>query len=391
MVTIQTADNALKSFYLDAVSEALDMKTNPFLAQVQRTTSDVVGKDVRKLVKVGVTGGVGAGSETGDLPTASASDYVQFVAPLKNLYGTIEISDKAVRASANNEGAFVNLLNDEMQTLLKTASFNFGRMLFGNGTGVMAIVEAVGAKNTLTLSSVKGLVEGMVIEICDPMMDVVNDCKNMKIIEIDRAAKKIKVSHTTTLNDGILPPGSYVVIQGSGNHEITGIDALFDEDTEEVYGVSKERAVMKAYMQEDVGDITENIIQKAIDDIEENSGSRVNFMICSWGVRRAILDYYRQNNMKLPTMEVNGFTAIDFNGIPLVTDRFCPDGTLYLLNTDDFKVHQLCDWQWLEGEDGKVLKQIPGKPVYTATLVKYAELICSRPCGQGKLTGITEA
>ena len=132
------------------------------------------------------------------------------------------------------------------------------------------------------------------------------------------------------------------------------------------------------------------IIQKAIDDIEENSGSRVNFMICSLGVRRAILDYYRQNNIKPLTMEVNGFTAIDFNGVPIVTDRFCPEGTLYLLNTDDFKLHQLCDWQWLEGEDGKILKQIPGKPVYTATLVKYAELICARPCGQGKLDGINE-
>ena len=90
MVTIQTADNALKSFYLDAVTEALDTKANPLLAQIQHTTSDVVGKDVRKLVKVGLNGGIGAGSETGDLPTASASDYVQFTATLKNLYGTIE-------------------------------------------------------------------------------------------------------------------------------------------------------------------------------------------------------------------------------------------------------------------------------------------------------------
>ncbi|MFQ7078746.1 MAG: hypothetical protein ACLRSW_12850 [Christensenellaceae bacterium] len=29
----------------------------------------------------------------------------------ENLYGTIEISDKALRASANSEGAFVSLLN----------------------------------------------------------------------------------------------------------------------------------------------------------------------------------------------------------------------------------------------------------------------------------------
>ena len=124
MITIETADNALKSFYLDAVTEALDMKTNPLLAQFQRSTADVVGKDVRKIIRYGLNGGISAGSETGDLPASSPAERVQFVSTLKNLYGTIEISDKALRASANNEGAFVNLLNDEMQSLIKSASFN---------------------------------------------------------------------------------------------------------------------------------------------------------------------------------------------------------------------------------------------------------------------------
>ena len=54
MVTLQTADNALKSFYLDAVTDALDMKANPFLAQIQRTSANVVGKDIKKLVRLGV-------------------------------------------------------------------------------------------------------------------------------------------------------------------------------------------------------------------------------------------------------------------------------------------------------------------------------------------------
>ena len=223
-----------------------------------------------------------------------------------------------------------------------------------------------------------------------PSFEAVEDAKGARVLTVDKVTGKVKVSSTAKLDSSMLPPGSYVMIQGSANNEITGLEALFSEDIETLYGVDKEESVMKAYMQEDVGEITENIIQKAVDDIEENSGSRVNFMICSWGVRRAILDYYRQNNIKPATVEIGGVTAIDFNGIPIVTDRFCPNGTLYLLNTDDFKLHQLCDWQWLEGEDGKVLKQIPGKPVYTATLVKYAELICSRPCGQGKLSGITE-
>ena len=85
-----------------------------------------------------------------------------------------------------------------------------------------------------------------------------------------------------------------------------------------------------------------------------------------------------------------GYTAMSYNGIPVVADRFCPDGTMYLLNTKDFKLHQLCDWEWLEGEDGKILKQNAHEAVYSATLVKYAELLCDRPNGQGMLSGITE-
>ena len=64
------------------------------------------------------------------------------------------------------------------------------------------------------------------------------------------------------------------------------------------------------------------------------------------------------------------------------------DGTMYLLDTSAFKLHQLCDWRYLENENGKILRQTQGKPTYTATLVKYCDLICSRPNGQAKLTGI---
>ncbi|MBR2647133.1 MAG: phage major capsid protein [Clostridia bacterium] len=388
MITIQTADNALKSFYLDAVAEALNTKTNPLLAQIEKTTADVTGKDVRKAVKIGINGGIGAGSETGDLPTASANDYVQFVATLKNLYGTIEISDKALRASANNEGAFVNLLNEEMQSLIKSASFNFGRMLFGDGSGKVATVNSVADNNVLYVDNVNGLAEGMIVDFYSSTGEALEDVRELKILAVDREAKSIKMSGAS-LSTIDIPIGSGVYVQSSFGHEITGLGALFSN--KDIYGVSRTKSVMKPYAQENVGAITEEIIQKAIDTIEENSGSKVNFIVCSWGVKRALVAYCRANNIALPTVEVNGYKALEFNGIPVMADRFCPKGTMYLLNTDDFKLHQLCDWQWLEGEDGKILKQIPGKPVYTATLVKYAELMCERPCGQGRLIEIDEA
>ena len=72
----------------------------------------------------------------------------------------------------------------------------------------------------------------------------------------------------------------------------------------------------------------------------------------------------------------------------MVVDRFVEDDTLFLLDTSKFTLHQLCDWEWIEGEGGNILRQKPGYPAYTATLVKYADLICDQPNGLAKISGI---
>lgn len=366
----------------------LDTAINPLLAKIQRSTADVWGKEVRRLAQYGVNGGVGAGTEEGDLPSAAGNNYEQFVTTLKNLYGTIEISDKAVRASENNVGAFVNLLNAEMDGLIRSSAFNFGRMLFGDGSGVLCKVVSVSG-NTVTADGVKNLIEGMVVDVLAAGGAPISGAKGRRVVAVDRAAKTFTLSGDALTG---VAKDNLVCVQGSYNLELTGIGAIF-KDTGSLYGL--DRATHKwmiPYMQSSVGTLSETVMQKAIDWLEERAGSRVDFIVCSWGVKRALQNLLSENR-RSTGVEVlaGGYKAMTYNGIPVVADRFCPDGTMYLLNTSDFCLHQLCDWKWLEGDDGKVLKQIAGKPLYTATLVKYADLVCARPCGQAMLTGITEA
>ncbi len=386
-VNLEKADSALKSYYLDAVAEQLNFNTNPFLAVIKQTTEDVWGKEVRKLAIHGVNGGVGAGTEDGALPQANGNNYAQFIATLKNLYGTVEISDKAVRASENNAGAFVNLLNTEMSGLIKSSSYNLGRMLFGDGSGKLATVSAVSG-GKITVDSIANLTEGMVVDFRDEQGNILANAGARRIISVDRVSKSIAVSGS---NVSAVSSGSMITVQGSYENEITGLKAIFDLDRESLYGIKREgNSFINPYVAKEVGEIDEIKLQTAIDTIEEISGSKVNFIMCSWGVRRALQKLLSANKTPETVELAGGFKTITYNGIPVVVDRFCPEGTMYLLNTEDFQLHQLCDWQWLEGDDGKVLKQLPGKPVYSATLVKYAELLCARPCGQGMLTGITE-
>lgn len=391
-VNLTNADNALKSYYLEAVSDQLNGSVNPFFAQIKKTSENVWGKEVKKLAIHGLNGGIGAGTEDGELPSARGNHYAQFTSALKNLYGTIEISDKALKASENNSGAFVSILNSEMEGLIKASSFNFGRMLFGDGSGKIATVTDVDDGNVFTLDTVSGLMEGMVIDFRTDENELIEGATEREILAVDRANKTVKISGSV-LTDEDVEEGSVVTVHGSYGNEITGLAAIFDDNVSSLYGVNKaSNPWIKPYVATSVGTLTEAAMQRVIDAIEETGGEPANLILTSFGVRRALIGLLSTNKRACDTLDLaGGFKAISYNGIPVVADRFCPANTMYILNTKDFVLHQLCDWQWLTGDDGKVLRQVPGKPVYTATLVKYAELMCARPYAQGALTGITES
>lgn len=386
MVSLVTAESALKDFYLGVITEQLNTGINPLLARIKQSTEDVWGKEIRKVASYGLNGGVGAGTETGSLPMAGENKYATFKSVLKNLYGTIEITDKAIRASETSEGAFVNLLNAEMEGLIKSSSFNFGRMLFGDGSGILAnVVSATGT--TVVVDSVQNLMEGQILDFHNSATGIVTAASGNRINSIDRTARKLTMQKPAM---GLVA-NDYMCVQGSLNNELTGLGALFNP-TGMLYGLSKNNFKwMNPYSESDVGDISEITVQKAIDSVEEDTGSVIDFIVCSSGVKRAYQNYLNSYKRNVDVMNLEGgYKAMSYNGIPLISDRFVAPGTMYLLNSKDFTLHQLCDWSWLEGDDGRVIKQVPGKPIYTATLVKYADILCDRPSGQAKLSGITE-
>ncbi len=385
MIDLTSAQNALKDAYLVAACNQLNTKTNPLFAKIKQSSSDVYGKQIIKMAPVGINGGIGAGSETGELPSANENNYVQFKTTLKNLYGTIEISDKAIRASANSAGAFVDLLNAEMEGLLTASKFNLGRMLYGDGSGkVASVTEYSSSTGVLTVDSVKNLIEGMVVDAYTSAGEV-TDNVGLRIAYVDRVNNQL----TFTSTPSSFTSGDVLYVQGSKDNEITGLGAIFGS-TSTLYGLNRtSNKWLTPYTSSSSQEISDAILQEAVDFLEENTGSNIDFITCGAGVKRAYQQYlacYRRN-IDVTILE-GGYKAISFNGIPVVSDRFIPDDTLYMLDSTKFTLHQLCDWEWIEGEGGKILRQKAGYPAYTATLVKYADLICDQPNGQAKFSNI---
>lgn len=392
MVTLSTADKALKSVYLGVLTNQFNLNTNPLFAKIKQSSTYVTGKEVLKTAPYGINGGIGAGTEDGALPTASGNSYVQLKQTLKNLYGTIEISDKAIRASQNNAGAFVNLLNAEMEGLIKASTFNFSRMLMGDGSGILSrIVTASG--NYATVDNVSNIMEGMIVDIYNADLgEMQNDYRGTKILSIDRAKKQVTFDKTVGNVEDVNDGGCALIVQNSLNNEIFGLKGIFDTvNFHYIYGLNRqEHHWLTPYIDKAAGELSDAKIQTAIDYVEDYFGSDIDFITCSSDVKRAYQTYLASISRNIDIMNLNGgFRAISYAGVPLLSDRFMESGTMYLLNSKNFTLHQLCDWEWLEDEDGSILKQKPGYPCYSATLVKYAELMCEKPCGQAKLAGIT--
>ena len=383
MVTLTSAESALKNVYLGVVANQLNVRSNPLLAKIKMSSKDVWGKEIRKLAPFGINGGVGAGSETASLPKSSGNSYVQFTAQLKNLYGKIELSDKAIRASANNLGAFVNLLSDEMEGLVKASAFNLGRMLYGDGSGLLATVSTASGQ-TVTCDKVNNLIEGMLVDVYTG--ESVN-AKQLKITYVDRVNKTFNFEGTATIKTG-----DKIYCQGSKGYEITGLGKIFDTTNTSLYGVSvADYPWLKPYVSAPSSnqDISDTLIQEAIDELDFNHDSQVDYIATTAEIRRAYQQYLSACKRNIDVMDLEGgFKTISHNGIPVVADRFVDSGKMFLLSTKDFTLHQLCDWKWLEGENGRILRQNADQPAYSATLVKYAELICDKPCGQALLTKI---
>jgi hypothetical protein len=377
MITLSSAENVLKDVYLGVIADQINSKTNPLFSRIKRSTRNIAGKEVRVVAPIGINGGIMAGSETSELPEGVDTPYLSFVAPLKNLYGRFEISDKAIRCASSDVNSFVNLLQDGMDSLLKASIFNLSRMIYGDGSGSLATVTV--SSGVITVDYVDAVAPGMFVDIYNGETLVAS---NVYVKDVDKLSKVVTLSKTAA--ELSVFTGYKLYAHNSKDNEIVGLRGIVENPT--LYGVKREDyPIMNAtvYTGTTSDAFDEDFVQKMIDELEMN-GTAVNFINCSYELKRVYQRYLTlyKKNIEHTTLE-DGTKVLSHFGIPMVPTSQIKADECYFLNTDDFAFYELGDWKWLEDESGRVLKQNATKPAYSATLVKYTELICQKPNGVG--------
>lgn len=382
-LNLVAAAEALKKWYLPGLQYQLN-NSSPIMSVLERDSESVAGEKIVMALRYGRQGGIGNRADDGDMPTPNSRKTKQAVWDTKNIFAQIQISDKTMRSSRSNRGAFVSLLEADLEDALVDAKDNMSRQVFGNGLGIMATTAANAATVTLIVNSVQYLAEGMIIDICSSTGVV--EVSGREILVVDDIALTIKISGAVVTTDAT----DIIVISGNYGLELTGLGSVFNTDST-LYGVV--RATDKWFnptVLSVAGEISEVKLQQGEDDVDRKAGGKTNFYAASYGVRRAYQNLQLANKQIVDVMElVGGWKTLSYNGKPFTADKYAPAQTLYGLDLSTWRFYQLMDFDWLD-EDGAVLSRVSGKAVWAATLARYCDIGCSKPKGNFKMTGITE-
>ena len=390
MLSVNTIDSVLKSYYLDAICASLNTGVSPLYSAIEKSAAEISGKEAVVPSMYGVCGGLGSTDETGELPESGECLRSGFHVPLKNIYGVIDISDKALRASRDNASGIVGLLNTEIKAMVRSAQFNLNRMLWMDGTGLLATISsfATGAMPSATVNDTRFLSEGMKVDVYRSNSAIVN---GIRIVDVNHETKTITFEFGVLLTQS-LQSADKLYVQKPKHNEVNGIPyALNNPNT--YFGVNVATNPGIKPVERDLQDeLTVDAMQEFFDSASLRAGLQPDMIVCSMKTRRQYLKQLELNRRNIDYLNLDGgFKTLSFNGIPVVGERFAPDGEMYFLNTPTLKLVQLNDWEWLEGENGSILNQLDRKAVYTATLVKYANLVAAYPRGQSRLKGILDA
>ena len=380
MIDLSNMDKVIRSVYLDVVTTCLNEKTSPFYKKIDKSSVNIVGKEVVAPVRFGINGGVACAAETAAVPPSGTPSLINFRAPLVNIYGNLEITDKLFRASEVGAGGAVDVLNYEIDSLLDSAKFNLRRMLFQNGDGTLCKMSAAGdGKQLVSVDNTRNVVEGMIVDFISSGSVVLT----AKVTLVDKTNSQIKVDKTVA---STVAKDTIITLTGSYKCELNGIPYIFNGGGSNLYGNSRSIVGFALPSEYTESAVNASTLQSVIDHMEENGGEQPDMIVGSYAMRRKYLDAMNTARLNVETVVEDGFKAPAYNGIPIYAEPFIADNEMFFLNTKDFMLAQLADWSWVEGSTHEILRPIYGKAAYAATLVKYCNLLCRRPKTQAKLT-----
>lgn len=389
--SLQSASNLFKTKF-GKLSENVYNSNNVLLARCKKTY-DFVGDQKFIPVPIHFQGGVGSGS----LPKANAANAGKALLTRKSVYARVKIQREAIKASANDEGAFVRGLKYTVEKGVESYMRNMSRILFNDGTGSLGTVNAAATPSGGQLDvviSTATFKEANFEENDYINIDTSTDL--LEIVAVDPSTRTITLEAVS----GSLPTlsgGEILYMQGSRNNDPQGLKGACDATSGTLYNIPVTRRWQATQKDAGATGITEELVDEVVLEIQRKSGKVINLVITSFTQFRKMKALsVSQKRYPIEPRAKNLKGKISFSGlelmtsagaVPVVPERFCEEDRVYLLNDNYIHICHAPDFGWFD-DDGTVFLREADSDSYEARYGGYLEVFIT-PTFQGVITNLS--
>lgn len=390
-----TAQSALFKTKFGKLSENAYNSANPVLGTIKKQY-DFVGQDMKVAVPTFFAGGVGSGS----LPTANPASAVKATIQAKRVYATTEIEREALKASASDEGAFVEAMKWNVQKTVEAWNRNASRIMFGDGTGALGTINANAtgtAAAPIIVISTPTWVEGHWEE--NDYVNVGTDASVFSVDEVIPSTRAVKLTRISgSLDLTATGSGQIVYMQNSKDNDPVGLKGVLDATSGTQYGVTIARRFQSTQIAAGGAGVSTDIMNELISKIMFKCGKAPKLIVTSYTQMRKIKNFLE--DQKVYTIdprasELKGkisWSGIEYlaNGssLAIIEDRMCPDDRMYAINPDFITSYHRPGFGWFD-DDGTVFLRQANSDAYGARYGGYYQNYII-PSFHGVITGLAK-
>lgn len=396
-------DKVLKDHYGPQICKVMNnkVKLRKLLAKNKRPTD---GRQVVFPAHVGRGHSFRYQTAGDDLAAAGFQETVSVIVPYKDAFSHVRITEKVIKQSKSDRGAFERALAFELEGATADMAIQENRSAYGVGDGKLGEVSSSTATvcTTMGLSSAAGSgINGNASNRYLRIGDVIDfytaagvaRLQGAKITALDITNDQFTFSGgigaTPAVTDGIYLQqpslGSPTAVDAMGLGGIidnnTYLQTLHNVDRA-VYPQWKAHVINVGSSITATGALTLQVMQR-LEDMMTDAGYGDDYaIVCHASVRNQFAQIsfpdrrYQTRKYDTGFKEDKGETGtgsdLSFNDHPVIQERDCPWSTMFFANRASIQQFEVADVHWVEDDKGAVLRLVPGKAgLYEAQLAHY--------------------